>query len=597
VTRTDGYAPIRDYAVIGDGRTVALVARDGAIDWLCVPNVDSDSVFSALLDSQRGGSFRIAPTGEFEVERQYEEGTNVLETTFRTAGGSVRVTDAMCVAGTGLVPMRELVRKVEGLEGRVEVAVDFEPRFGFGTRSTRIRRTSGRVVASAGPDAVAMGAFGCELEPTPSGAEARVELAAGDSVVFDLAAASKEPLVMSGRDDAERNLERTRDFWARWSDRAEYDGRWREAVVRSALVLKLLVFAPSGAIVAAPTTSLPEQVGGIRNWDYRFAWLRDASWTVDALLRLGYRDEADSFLWWFMHASRLTHPRLRILYRVNGSDDAPERDVPLDGYRGSRPVRIGNGAASQRQLDVYGDVLQAVWLYVEDGNRLDAATGKDVAELATWVADNWRLPDASIWEVQSGEQQFVQSKAMLWVALDRASRLAERGAIPDHGERWEPAAREIRAFVEDEGFDEELDAYVRAPSLRELDASILTLPLLDWADPDDARVRATIAAVRRDLSAGGPLLYRYRGDDGLEGGEGAFLACSFWLADALARTGRPAEAIELMDDLVGFANDVGLYSEEADPETGAFLGNFPQGLTHLALINAAVSIAKVEAER
>ena len=596
MTRTDGYAPIRDYAVIGDGRTVALVARDGAIDWLCVPNVDSDSVFSALLDSQRGGSFRIAPTGEFEVERQYEEGTNVLETTFRTAGGSVRVTDAMCVAGTGLVPMRELVRKVEGLEGRVEVAVDFEPRFGFGTRSTRIRRTSGRVVASAGPDAVAMGAFGCELEPTPSGAEARVELAAGDSVVFDLAAASKEPLVMSGRDDAERNLERTRDFWARWSDRAEYDGRWREAVVRSALVLKLLVFAPSGAIVAAPTTSLPEQVGGIRNWDYRFAWLRDASWTVDALLRLGYRDEADSFLWWFMHASRLTHPRLRILYRVNGSDDAPERDVPLDGYRGSRPVRIGNGAASQRQLDVYGDVLQAVWLYVEDGNRLDAATGKDVAELATWVADNWRLPDASIWEVQSGEQQFVQSKAMLWVALDRASRLAERGAIPDHGERWEPAAREIRAFVEDEGFDEELDAYVRAPSLRELDASILTLPLLDWADPDDARVRATIAAVRRDLSAGGPLLYRYRGDDGLEGGEGAFLACSFWLADALARTGRPAEAIELMDDLVGFANDVGLYSEEADPETGAFLGNFPQGLTHLALINAAVSIAKVEAE-
>lgn len=596
--REDGYAPIRDYAIVGDGRTAALVALDGSVDWLCTPNFDSASVFAALLDAERGGAFRITPAVPFEATRRYAEGTNVLETTFRAAGGTVRVTDAMCVVGDGIAPLRELVRKVEALEGSVPLDVAFEPRFGYAARKTQFRTTHGRLVATSGSDAVALTVDGCRLEPGPAGAHGRVELGPGESALLDLSFSSKEPIVFAGREDAEERLERTRRFWAKWIGRAEYDGRWRDAVLRSILLLKLLVYAPSGAIVAAPTTSLPEEIGGVRNWDYRYTWLRDASWAVDALLQLGYHDEAHSFLWWLMHASRLTHPRLQVLYTVNGSNPAPERDLGLAGYRGSRPVRAGNGALAQEQLDVYGEVLHAVWLYVCDGHELDKAVARDVAQLADWVARHWHEPDSGMWEVRSEPQQFVQSKAALWVALDRASRLAERGAIPDRRERWEPAARAVREFVDEHGWDEDLGAYVRAPTLHELDASLLTLPLLGWAEPDDERVRSTIDAVREHLGAGAAsLLYRYRGEDGVAGGEGAFLTCSFWLVDALARTGRVGEAIETMDELIGLANDVGLYSEEIDPATGDFLGNFPQALPHLALINAAVSVANAEAKR
>jgi GH15 family glucan-1,4-alpha-glucosidase len=591
VARIDGYAPIADYALIGDGRTGALVARDGAIDWLCTPNFDSDAVFAALIDAERGGSFRVGPAEPAEIERRYEVGTNVLETTYRTGAGSVRVIDAMCLTGDRISPMRELVRRVESLEGTVRLDVLFEPRFGFGSRSARFRTTAGRIVASAGPDAVALDVHGGELQ-----ADSTLTLAAGETALLALSLSSKEPLVFSSRDDIERRLERTRSFWRSWSDRAEYEGRWRDAVVRSALALKLLVFAPSGAVVAAPTTSLPEEIGGVRNWDYRFAWLRDANWTLDALLQLGYTDEAKSFLWWFMHATRLTHPRLEVLYGLDGSRRSNERDLDLAGYRGSRPVRVGNGAAGQLQLDIYGAVLQGAWLYASSGGELDRATAKDVAKLADWVANNWRRPDAGIWEIRSPPQHFVHSKAFLWIALDRACRMADRGLIPDGRERWEPAAQDIRAFVEESGFDAELRSYIRAPAMREVDASILTLPLCDWAEPGGERMRSTIDRVREDLGAGGPLLYRYRGSDGVPGGQGAFVACSFWLVDALARIGRLHEAVELMDELIGLANDVGLYAEEIDPGSGAFLGNFPQALTHLALINAAVTIERAESQ-
>ena len=594
--RIDGHASIDDYALIGDGRTGALVARDGAIDWLCVPNFDSDAVFAALLDAERGGTFRITPSEPFDVERRYAEGTNVLETTFRTADGVVRLTDAMCLAGDDLGPMRQLVRKIEGLSGHVRLDCAFEPRFGYGSRSTSVRTTTGRIVASSRSDAASLDAFGCRLEAGPAGAHGEVAVREGETVLFDLALASKEPLVFSGRDGTEQQLERTRGFWASWSGRAEYDGRWRDAVIRSALVLKLLVFSPSGAIVAAPTTSLPEELGGVRNWDYRFAWLRDASWTLDALLQLGYHDEAESFLWWFMHASRLTHPQLNVLYRLDGSSHTEEQGLQLAGYRRSLPVRAGNSAARQVQLDVYGHVLEALWLFVHHGGKLDAVTGKEVAELADWAAENWRQPDASMWEVRLPPQQFIHSKALLWLALDRAARLADEGAIPDRRARWGPAAQEIRTFVEEQGFDPELNSYVRAPTLREVDAAILTVALVDWEGPDEQRLRATIDAVRRHLAVG-PYVYRYRGDDGVPGGQGAFLACSFWLADALAGTGNLDEAVRLMDELVGVANDVGLYAEEADPETGELLGNFPQALTHLALINAALTIAQAEDKR
>ncbi len=414
--------------------------------------------------------------------------------------------------------------------------------------------------------------------------------------MLSLASAHRQPLVLPGRDDAELRLEHTIQFWPEWSSQCRYAGSWPEAVLRSALVLKLLVFAPSGAIVAAPTASLPEWIGGGRNWDYRFNWLRDASWTLDALIRLGLDDEAHAFFWWLMHASRLTQPHLQILYRVDGSNRAKEFELPeLLGYRGSAPVRIGNGAVDQVQLDVYGAVFEAIWLYAEHAGHLDGETGKEVAKIADYVSEHWRDRDSGIWEVRSETAHFTQSKALCWVALERASALAERGLIPDRSERWRAEADQIRAFVEVECWSAEKRSYVRAPDLQEIDASLLTLATLSYDLPVSERLQATIEAIRRELQEG-PFVYRYRGEDGVQGDQGAFLACSFWLVEALARQGKLAEAGSLMDELVAAANDVGLYSEAIDPASRELLGNFPQGLTHLALINAAISIADASSE-
>ncbi len=590
--RRDGYAPIRDYGVIGDGRTCALVARDGAIDWLCLPNIDSPSVFGRLLDADEGGAFELAPSEGFESEQQYVGGTNVLQTTFRTSGGAVRVTDLLALTDVAtMAPMRELVRKVEGLEGRVELRWQVAPRFVYGAHEAELGRRSGRPFFCSHKDGVAVNTWGVgEVEFRERAVGGSFTLEAGESAVLSLAAAYKEPAVLPGRDDTERRLERTVRFWKEWSGRARYDGRWREQVLRSALVLKLLVFAPSGAIVAAPTTSLPEWYGGGRNWDYRYAWVRDASWTLDALLRLGYRDEATSFFWWIMHASRITQPRLQILYRVDGSMQAREETLAgFDGYRGSKPVRVGNGAADQVQLDVYGSLFDAALMYVEAGCEIDRTTGKELGRIADYVADRWRDRDSGIWEVRSDPTHFTQSKALCWVALDRACTLAERGVLPDRCERWRGESDAIRAFVEEEGWDEQRRSYVRAPDQRELDGSLLTMALLEYPPKSSERMKLLVDAVRRDL-ADGPLVYRYRGGDGVEGREGAFLTCSFWLADALAHAGRVDEAVELMDELVALGNHVGLFPEEMDPATHDYLGNYPQALTHLALVNAAVSI-------
>ena len=589
--RQNGYVPIRDYAALGDGRTVALVARDGSVDWLCVPDADSGSVFGRILDARRGGCFELQPDQPFETERTYLDGSNVLTTTFRTADGAVRVTDAMTLGGPQLTPVRELARSVEGLSGRVPMRWRVEPRFDFGRKRTTIGLRSGRPFAAADRDALAVGAWDAG-EPTLStdAIEGRFDAESGSRALLNVAVTHQEPAVLPCRDDVEDRVRRTIEFWESWSARVRYDGRWRDEVVRGALALKLCVFSPSGAIVAAPTTSLPEWIGGNRNWDYRFTWLRDASFTTDALLRLGFDDEAHSFFWWFMHASRLTQPRLQILYRVNGGYQATEGELPhLDGYRSSKPVRVGNGAAKQVQLDVYGDVLDSVWLYVESGKSLDKATAKEVAKIADYVTEIWRDADSGIWEMRSDPTHFVHSKAMCWVALDRACRLAARGAIPDRRERWRRAADEIREFVDSRGFDPEKNSYVRAPDRRELDASLLTLSLFEYRDPRDERLVGTIEAVKREL-AEGPLVYRYRSDDGVGGREGCFLTCSFWLVDALARAGRVDEATRDMETLLTYANDVGLYAEEIRPDDGAFLGNFPQALVHLALVNAAVSL-------
>jgi GH15 family glucan-1,4-alpha-glucosidase len=593
--RANGYAAIREYAVIGDGRTAALVARDGSIDWLCLPSLDSESVFGALLDAERGGAFRLAPSESFAVGRRYSPDTNVLETTFTTARGSVRVTDAMLLPSSGLAPTRELVRRVEGLSGEVPLRWRVEPRFGYGRSRTRIGRRLGVPVASAGPDAMAILSFDCgEPECGAEGIQGQLTVRGGAHALLVLSVSHEDPLVFPPRPEIERRMRGTLDFWRDWAGGRRYTGPWHDAVLRSSLALKLLIHAPSGAIAAAVTTSLPEELGGVRNWDYRYSWIRDSSATLDALLGLGCPREAESFFWWLLHASQLTHPRVNVLYRLNGRARVPEFELALAGYQSSRPVRVGNAAASQRQLDVYGHLMQTAWLFVEAGGRLSRDIASRLASTADLVASIWRQEDSGIWEVRGPVRHFTQSKMMCWVALDRARRLAAAGQIPGkNASRWLTEASAIRRFVSERCWSPERQSYMRFPGAAETDAGIL-LPILMGYGPEEDRQR--LARTVRNIPAelgDGPLLHRYRGDDGLPGGEGAFLACSFWLVDALARLGQIEEATELMGVLVGLSNDVGLYAEEIDPGDGAFLGNLPQGLVHLALVNAALTLEEV----
>jgi GH15 family glucan-1,4-alpha-glucosidase len=589
-----GFAPIGDYAAIGDGRTVALVARDGSIEWLCLPDLDSPSVFAAVLDADRGGRFALHPEDGADVERRYLRDTNVLETTFTTVDGAVRVTDALTLpAAGGLGPTRELVRRVDGLAGRVPMRWCVTPAFEYAGVRPRLERRGRIPVAVAGRDAVAV----CSWEAGEAGLDSgaiygRFDAEEGSSGLIVLCAAHQEPLVFPSRADVEARLEATSGYWRDWATTRQYAGPWRDAVIRSALALKLLFHSPSGAIAAAATASLPEQIGGERNWDYRFCWVRDSAFTLDALLQLGCPGEADAFFWWLLHASQLTRPRLQVLYRLDGAERAPERTLALDGYRGSRPVRVGNAATGQTQLDVYGDVLQTALIYVQDGGRLDRETGRRLAAMADLVCRIWREPDSGIWEVRSEPRHFTHSKMMCWVALDRAVRLSDAGQMPSsHTAAWQTEALAIREFIESRCWSPRLESYTRCAGDEELDASLLLGVLLGYGAPDASRLSSTVTAIRRDLGRG-PLLHRYSGEDGLRGGEGAFLCCSFWLADALARIGRLSEATELMEQLLSLAGDVGLYAEELDPDTGEMLGNTPQGLVHLALINAAVSITR-----
>jgi GH15 family glucan-1,4-alpha-glucosidase len=591
------YSPLREYAVIGDGRTVALIARGGSIDWLCLPNLDSPSVFAAILDAGRGGLFVLQPDAPFQASRRYRPGTNVLETTFATSTGTVRVTDGMTMPRTAaLAPSRELVRRVDGLRGRVSMRWRVEARFGYGSAPTRVEARAPFPVAVSGSDALAVCAWDAgRLRCDDAGVGAVFTVVEGTRATLALAAAHGEPLVFPSRGDAEARLDATAEFWQRWSAQLRYTGTWREAVVRSVLVLKLLVFAPSGAIAAAPTTSLPEHIGGGRNWDYRYCWIRDSSFTLEALLQVGCHVEATSFFWWFMHATQLTLPRLRVFYRLDGGARAPERTLPLAGYRGSTPVRVGNGAAAQLQLDTYGELLDTAFVYVRGGQPLGRDTGRDLARVADFVCEHWRDPDSGIWEIRSTPRHHTQSKAMCWVALDRALRLAETGHVPAaHAPRWRQEAAAIRRFIDERCWSARKGSYVGYAGGEDLDASLLLLVIMRYDEPGSPRLQGTVEAIRREL-AHGPLLYRYTGDDGLAGGEGAFLCCSFWLVEALALVGRRDEAERLMHELVQLANDIGLYAEELAPGTREFLGNFPQGLVHLALVSAAVALEETGA--
>ena len=590
--RIDGYLPIRDYAAIGDGRTAALVGRDGAIDWLCLPDFDSPSVLGALLDGERGGRFALAPDVPFQATRRYLPDTNVLETTFETATGTARVTDAMTLPLDGFVPYRELVRRVDGLAGRVPLVWRLEPRFEYASRRPGVAMRAGVATVASRRDSVALLRWDAgDATVDAAGVGGRFDAAAGAVGHFVLAAAHQEPLVLPSRDEVERRLCATVASWRDWSAQRPYVGPWRDAVIRAALALKLLVYAPSGAICAAPTTSLPEEIGGGRNWDYRYSWPRDAAFTVRALLALGCDDEARAFFSWLMHASQLTHPKVQVLYRLNGRAEADETSLPLAGYRGSKPVRIGNAAAGQTQLDVYGEVFDAAFELAAAVGTLDRDHAKRLAAVADYICEIWRERDAGIWETRSDVSHFTQSKMMCLVALDRACALADERVIGGDTTRWSAERERIREFVETNCYDEHKDSYTRAAGDDALDASLLVGVIARYDDPAAPRLRGTVEAVRREL-ARGPLVHRYLDGDGVPGEEGAFVACSFWLADAYARQGRVDEATELMEQLVRLANDVGLYAEEIDPATDEFLGNFPQGLSHLSLISAAVAIAE-----
>lgn len=591
--RTDGYLPLRGYAVIGDGRTTALVGRDGSIDWLALPDMDSPTVFAAVLDADRGGRFELVPAVPFRVTRRYLPNTNVLETTFVTDSGTLTVTDALTVSDdAALTPVRELQRRVDGLSGCVRVNWSVRPRFGYGAHRPRLSWRSGVPVASHRSAAVAVSSWAAGTPACESGAiVSEFSVRKGDSALLAMTFADQEPLVLPGRAECSARLARTQKAWADWARQRRYPDRWRDAVVRSALAMKLLLFAPSGAIAAAATTSLPETIGGPRNWDYRYSWVRDSALVLNAFLNIGCIAEARSYYWWLMHASQLTHPRLRVFYRLSGRPPGRERTLPLAGYRHSAPVRIGNAASGQLQLDIYGEGLQTSRRYVEAGGRLDSDAARRLAALADLVCATWQRSDAGIWEVRGQPLHHTQSKMMCWIALDRAAELADHDLIPDRNlARWRSVRAQIHEFIQTRCVSTRHGGYARCADSDDVDAAVLLGLLHGYTDGADPVMRATIEAVNADLRHG-PHVHRYRSADGLEGTEGAFLPCSFWLAEALAHTGRLHEAADLMDELVGLANDVGLYSEEIDPATGAFLGNLPQGLTHLALINAACTIS------
>jgi GH15 family glucan-1,4-alpha-glucosidase len=594
VERIDGYAPIQDYAAIGDGRTVALVARDGSIDWLALPRMDSPTVFARLLDSERGGAFELAPETRYEVAREYAESSNVLQTTFTTDGGAVRVTDAITLDHGGLLPWFELLRRVEGVTGSVPIRWRIAPRFAAGEQEERPRiERVGEAVAVKGERlVVTVHSFGggepvC-LEDEIGGT---FESSPGSDALLVLRATHDEPIPRARHSWVARRVKDTVDDWARWLDQAAVEGEWEDATRRSALVLRLLTYVPSGAIVAAPTTSLPERIGGDRNYDYRFAWVRDTAYTLDALINLGLLVQVHASFAWLLGAVARTEPDVHVFYNLQGETVSGEEQLGVRGYRGSQPVLRGNKAAGQLQLGCYGDLLETAELYVRDGNALDDTTAERLAGILDELAKTWQQKDSGIWELDD-KQHYTSSKVGAWLAFARALKLVEEAQLPaEHADRWRESADEIREFVERECWSADRRAYVMYAGADKLDASLLRMSRMGFLDPHSDRLRSTVDAIRRELSAGGPLLYRYSGQQEVEG---AFVACSFWLVEALARDGRVDEARSLMSELVGLANDVGLYAEQIDPQTGDFLGNFPQGLSHLSLVNAAAAITRAE---
>jgi GH15 family glucan-1,4-alpha-glucosidase len=618
--RPPRYESIRDYGIIGDCHTVALVSRCGSIDWYCPGRFDAPAVFCRLLDATKGGYFWVAPVGDFHTERQYVLNTNILQTVFITGQGKVRITDFMPVhertaarRGYDVGASRRIIRMVEALSGEARVEVSCRPTFDYARGQTAVRIEKG-IGALAHQNGVFLSlacldseiVFQTNGDGTVSG---QIELRQGDRCWFVLTNANDPDRVLElpTADRCEQQLLRTQRYWEKWASRCTYHGPYRDIVLRSALTLKLLTYEPTGAIIAAPTTSLPEEIGGVRNWDYRYTWVRDSALILYALMNVGYREEAADFFEWLQE----THhndpsPDLQVLYGIDGRRELPEATLDhLEGYKCSRPVRIGNAAAKQLQLDIYGEVLTAAYLYFTSkiGKREedeDQFSTKERMLKHDWpllrglvdrTVQRWHESDDGIWEVRGGPQPFLYSRLMCWSALDRGIRLAQEYSLEASLNSWESARDAIRQAILTEGFNADVGAFTQAFGISSLDASALLIPRTGFLPGTDARVQSTIESIKSRLAYKG-LVYRYLADDGLSGREGVFITCTFWLIDALALGGRLDEAHDLFERVSDYANDLHLLSEELDPSGGKLLGNFPQGFTHMALINAAINLAK-----
>jgi GH15 family glucan-1,4-alpha-glucosidase len=595
---------IEDYALIGDMQSAALISRDGSVDWLCLPRFDSEACFAALLGDARNGQWRISPTAaaagppqrRWRPDRRYAGDTLILATDWRTTGGLVRVTDFMPPRQNGS-PV--LVRMVEGIEGAVEMECVLRVRFGYGRIVPWVRRVEHCITAVAGPDSVWL-RTPVKLAGHDMAHEAAFAVRAGDRVPFVLAW-SPSHLGSPPQVDAAEALAATTSFWSDWVKQCTYQGPYHDAVIRSLITLKALTYAPTGGIVAAPTTSLPEDLGGVRNWDYRYCWLRDATITLEALLRTGYTSEASAWREWLGRAIAGSPGDVQIMYGVAGERRLAEWEASwLPGYAGSAPVRIGNAAVNQRQLDVFGEVIDAITLGRQAGLHFDRHTWSLVRKQLDFLAANWRQPDEGIWEVRGPRRHFVHSKVMAWVAFDRAVRVAHLGQLGAE-QRWRTVRDQIHAEVLEHGYDAGRGTFTQYYGSTELDAAVLLIPEVGFLPPHDPRVVSTVRTIQRELVCDG-LVLRYTqpaatavvGDtnvDGLPGTEGAFLACSFWLVNALHLIGEYDEAVELFERLLALRNDVGLLAEEYDPRYGRQVGNFPQAFSHMPLILSALNLA------
>jgi GH15 family glucan-1,4-alpha-glucosidase len=581
---------IEDYALIGDCHTAALVARNGSIDWLCFPRFDAGACFAALLGDETHGRWLLAPAGEVRnIRRRYRDGTLVLETDFETADGVATLID--CMPPRSREP--DLVRVVAGKRGQVRMRMELVIRFDYGSITPWVRRTGTGIRATAGPDTLVLSS-GVALRNQDFRTEAEFTVAAGQRVPFVLQwhpSHEPEPALI----DADATITATDEWWREWSGRCTYEGPWREAVVRSLITLKALTYAPTGGIVAAPTTSLPECLGGVRNWDYRYCWLRDATFTLYALMLGGYVEEACAWREWLLRAAAGKPSQLNIMYGLAGERRLTELELPwLPGYAESAPVRIGNAACDQFQLDVYGELMDAMHLARRAGLAPDENAWRVERALVEFLESCWSKPDNGIWEMRGPPRHFTHSKVMAWVAVDRMVKAVERFGLEGPVERW----RRLRATIHEEvcrcGFDPKRNAFVQYYGGEDLDASLLMIPLVGFLPAGDARVSGTVAAIERDLMADGFVLrYRTKPDvDALPPGEAAFLACSFWLADNFALLERHDDARRLFERLLGLCNDVGLLSEGYEPGNGRMLGNFPQALSHLALVNTACNLSR-----